>query len=322
MSYNNLKSNINFRKTFRNLKYQLSLIRRYYSLNDNYHVNNGAVFMVDGRFYHGGLADRLKGMISIYAYAKCNNIDYKINHIYPFKLEDFLSPNEYDWRLQQEDISYNIFKANPIVLMAELDGLRLYFLHKNRQHHFYLNFDILPVINELYHKDYTWKNLFHELFVPTQELADILTHHRRKIGEDYIAVVFRFQQLLNDFHEGNFLILPENERIILMENCLQALREIHLNNLNMRILVTSDSQRFLEYIATETYVYEIPGEISHMEFPQGSETKYVHMKAFIDFYMLSRSIKIYSVKSKDMYPTEFPLYASIVGDIPFERVII
>ena len=51
--------------------------------------NVTAVAVVDGRFYSGGLADRFKGIISLFAWAKSKNIPFKIEYTMPFQLSDY-----------------------------------------------------------------------------------------------------------------------------------------------------------------------------------------------------------------------------------------
>ena len=36
------------------------------------------VAMVDGRAFHGGMCDRVKGIVSLYAYCKCHNLPFRI----------------------------------------------------------------------------------------------------------------------------------------------------------------------------------------------------------------------------------------------------
>lgn len=197
---------------FRNIRSQIRLIKRYYYLGKNNLVVNSAIAMIDGRYYHGGLTDRLKGIISIYAYAKSVNIPFRINFTYPFMLNDFLCPNRYNWMLEMNGIIYNIRYANPIVLFSELSGKRLSRLKKTRQHHFYLNRDLIPAINNIYHHNYIFSELFNELFKPAPILDQAIKNQLNIINGQYIAIVFRFQQLLNDFNEGNFEILSPDDR--------------------------------------------------------------------------------------------------------------
>ena len=47
------------------------------------------IYMVDGRMHHGGIGDRLRGIISTYDVCKKLNISFKINFISPFSLDLF-----------------------------------------------------------------------------------------------------------------------------------------------------------------------------------------------------------------------------------------
>ena len=308
----------------RNIKRQLLLIKRFYKFSGNLRRLNCAVFMVDGRHYHGGLTDRLKGIVSIYAYAKSAGIPFRIHFVYPFKLESFLEPNRYDWRIEDKEITYNLLISNPIILFSELNGKRMFRLNKKRQHHFYLNRDITPAINHHYGNDYGFAMLFNELFRPTPLLQEAVRTHKDRIGGEYYTIVFRFQQLLNDFSEGSFEILPTEERKILIEKCLSAVRNISEDLGNPKILVTSDSRTFLEIVKDLPNVFILPGKLSHMEFPQRDEDTPVHLKSFLDLMMIAGSKKVYSVlvEGYRMYPTEFPKYAAIIGNKPFERIIV
>ena len=46
------------------------------------------VFMADGKWMHGGLTDRLRGMASAYKFAAEHNLNFKIFHTSPFLLQE------------------------------------------------------------------------------------------------------------------------------------------------------------------------------------------------------------------------------------------
>lgn len=54
----------------------------------------------------GGLADRLKGMVSVYKACAETGRPFRISHTIPFELEQYLQPNVYDWRINSSDICY------------------------------------------------------------------------------------------------------------------------------------------------------------------------------------------------------------------------
>ncbi len=308
----------------RNIRQELSLIRHYYKVGKIKDTMQSAIFMVDGRHYHGGLTDRLKGIISIYAYSKCVAIPFRIYFRYPFILENYLEPNKYDWRISDKELSYSILESNPIILFSEINGNRLFHLKRCRQHHFYLNRDLLPAINKFYKKNFNFGNLFHELFKPTPLLESAIIGQLNDINGEYIAIVFRFQQLLNDFKEGNFEVLNNDDRNNLINKCLESIDYIANNYPNTKCLITSDSRTFIDLAKKKINIVTLPGELSHMEFPQGNEDIMTNMKSFLDLIMISKSKKVYSViiDGFNMYPSEFPKYAALLGEVPFERIYI
>ena len=73
------------------------------------------VCMVDGKRKQGGLADRLRGIVSTYYVCKKLGYDFRINFVHPFPLIDYLVPNTYDWRVSQDELCYNSHDAEPMV---------------------------------------------------------------------------------------------------------------------------------------------------------------------------------------------------------------
>ncbi len=114
------------------------LIWRYYRPFSFHRVQARNVFMVDGKIPHGGMFDRLKGAISIFAVSKIQDKPFKLNFVYPFDLRNYLEPNEYDWTIEDKELCYHFPSARPIRAYGEYHHpIRLY---KNRQceSHFYI----------------------------------------------------------------------------------------------------------------------------------------------------------------------------------------
>ena len=53
-------------------------------------TNKMIVFMADGRKSHGGLADRLRGIVSTYEYCLNHRVEFRIKFKSPKKIEDLL----------------------------------------------------------------------------------------------------------------------------------------------------------------------------------------------------------------------------------------
>lgn len=300
-----------------------------HKLKDKYYSENNEliplketqiVFMVDGRHTHGGLTDRLRAITTIYHYCKLKGIRFYIHFVYPFDLSLFLEPNIYDWSIKPKEISYNSKQATPAIIFDwHFNAIfhkpylnKIVSKNKGKQIHIYSN-------SNFYKKYYSQD--FNELF----KLSPILTN-RIKLEQEYtkapyVAMVFRFQQLLGDFKEANYKILPEEEKQILIENCINKVKEIHDKYSYKTILVTSDSISFLKYISNELpYVHIISGRMVHMDYTK-EEDKDVYMKSFIDMIMLSKAEKIYLLKTGDMYHSGFAKYAAMLNNKPYEEIL-
>lgn len=278
------------------------------------------ISMVDkGHFYTGGLADRFKGEISSYAWCKQRGYEFRIRYVYPFLLEDYLQPASYDWRLRENEMS-DCFRDIRVVYARGEMGRRMLRLKTRRQIHYWGNMNYLDALNRDRGTDYRWGELFLELFRPADRLQKALDGLRAGIDGRYYAAVFRFQNLLGDFREYRFAALEtEEERNALLERCLAGLQELLDRYPEKKFLVTSDSVSFLERAASLDRVFIIPGRLVHCGASAGEEYD-VYMKSFLDFYMISEAEHIYCVGTPQMYPSEFPMYAAKLHDVPFERV--
>lgn len=278
------------------------------SINSKYYI-----YMCDGKIHHGGLADRLHGIVSTYAYCKEFNKDFKIYYTYPYNLKEFLLPNKYNWEITKEELIYDKNIAKPVLIsrrqsVKEQKKLAKKLLENTKsQTHVYTNMK--------YDYDNNFKFLFKELFKPSKYLSDAIKEQQNLLNKNYISITFRFQQLLGDFKEGNFPIIKNNqERINLINNCKKFIEYVHNENQEIeKILVTSDSITFLNYISDINYVYTIPGRIIHMDYNGKDENLSVHLKSFLDLFMIANAKKIYSVVYPPLFHSGFPFLASLIN---------
>lgn len=296
------------------------LLYKYYDFSfKNKKSNPLFISIFDNRRNSFGLTDRFKGIVSLYAYSKIKNIEYKCHFTYPFELSKFFIPNKYDWSLNENELSNNLFDVKILILQGE-KGKRLMHFKQKKQLHAYINRDFLPVFNNKYGTEFEWGELFNELFKPTIKLENQINYYIDLIGSDYIACVFRFQSLLGDFKEYNFSALPKTERQTLINKCIKSLNVLKKDSMKP-ILVTSDSSTFISEISGIEGIFTMDGKVVHLDCVD-TESDEVYMKSFVDFMMLSKANKIYSIGTSQMYPTEFPLYAAKINKIPFERILI
>lgn len=78
--------------------------------------------MIDGRIRHGGLCDRLCGIVSTYICCKENNIDFRLFFNYPYNIENYLIPNSYEWRIKENEISFNPLESKFVYISLFRDS--------------------------------------------------------------------------------------------------------------------------------------------------------------------------------------------------------
>ncbi|WP_290764346.1 hypothetical protein [Fibrobacter sp. UBA4297] len=297
------------------------------------------IFMADGKWMHGGLTDRLRGMASAYKFASDHNLDFKIYHTSPFELQKILQPNNVDWIIDEHEISRNCEIAKPVLLYREDfnndSALERQLDSKHRQFHLY---SCVDTVGEKF-ADY-----FNELFKPSPILEQELLHYRESLGESYTSISFRFQNKLGDFKEFTFKELPEKGKRKLMIAAMNVLRKEMPHQVGhdrsdatlscppvsghpplvygtSKMLVTADSPTFLAEAEKLPNVITVKGKSIHIDF-NNSKNATDYLKAFTEFFLISKAskAKLYHNRKYKTYPSNFPKYAALLGHVPYEIV--
>lgn len=283
-----------------------------------------AICIYDGQIKNGGLADRLRGIVSVYSVCKEYKIDFKIIFDSPFNLACFLEPNKVDWRTSKKELNYNT-NITDICYIETQNGSdyeakkqKLWFRQEFKKK--YKEFHVRTNAIFSYKEDFS--NLFNELFKLSPRLQSSIEMQKRILGKEYISTSFRFMNLLNDFNETFELhskITKEEQNELITKNIeqLQLLRRKHPNK---RILVNSDSTTFLQAAAKLDYVYVIPGNITHIDGKNDYNEYEVYEKTFLDFFMIANAEKIYLLRTGQMYNSGYPFAASKIYNKPFEKI--
>jgi hypothetical protein len=185
-------------------------INKYYTVDavKSDSTNRTIIYMLDGRAYSGGISDIIRGIISMFMLSKEIGYDFKINFCYPYHLTDYLVPNEHNWIISTDEVSYNLKSSKALWLYSVHNNygksrefevkyqrkLIKNFIRRNSsftQLHIYTNSD--------WAQGFEYSRLFKMLFKPSNRLQDVLNKHKSSLGENYVSMTFRFQQLLGDF---------------------------------------------------------------------------------------------------------------------------
>jgi hypothetical protein len=273
------------------------------------------VFMADGKWMHGGLTDRLRGMASAYKFAKEHHLDFKIFHTSPFLLQEILQPNKVGWAIGETEISHDSAVAKPVLLYREdfenVSALERQLDTSHEQFHLY---SCIDTVNEKF------PEYFNELFKPSPILEKELEQYGELLGASYTAISFRFQNKLGDFKEFTFKELKEADKQELMNAALDALKR-EVTDSREKILVTADSPTFLAEAKKLQNIVTVQGKSIHIDF-NSSKNATDYLKAFTEFFLISRAskAKLYRNRKYETYPSNFPKYAALLGNVPYEIV--
>ena len=274
------------------------------------------IAMVDGKIKHGGLSDRICGIVSVFQYCVTHNIKFKIYFKYPFHLESFLIPNKYDWTIRDDEVSNNskdasavyisyisYYSRNPLDMRHYADRkLNI----KKKQIHVYSNMRYFGRDEFSYY--------FNMLFKKTPLLEQAINDNIASLGNNYVSITFRFQQLLGDFKETGFPTLKtELERTSLIKKCIHTIARIYEVE-KKKVLVTSDSKTFLDEVKRNfDFVYIIPGKVAHMDYENKNNPNIeLYLKSFVDFFLIAGADTVYLGNIKPLYRSSFPETAAMV----------
>lgn len=302
------------------------LLRRYFWPFPKF--KREVIVFIDGPG-HGGLTDRIRNILSVYFVCKEYAMPFRLFYTYPYDLSTFLSPNQYDWRITAKDISYHFLDSKTIYLWVDK-------IESDLRHQDWIKRRHLMTLREIatskkriqYHihgnsylAEGKYRSLFFELFRPASLLNDRLSEISCRLPADYEGVTFRFQNLLGDFKEYDFMPLPPDEQKVLINACINKIKNLHDCGFfcTEHILVTSDSVSFLKHACVLPYVHIIPGKTGH---PDCNEKKDLDtdLKPFLDLFLLAKAKRITLLKTGKMYESGFPKFAAELGGIPYSIV--
>jgi hypothetical protein len=282
------------------------------------------IMVFDGKIQHGGLVDRLKGIVSFYQIAQKVEADFKIYFKHPFELNFFLEPNLLDWNATEEDLKWNPMSTDILYLIDNFKVNPKVYISKSSKKKFivYVNIDYSATTHEalnLKEQNDLWRISFHELFKKSDYLKTSLSSIAS--NNNTIAIHTRFTSILGDFKDTTQREVSDERKAAIMTSLKNSILEIATENPGKEIYVFSDSIRFLNDIKRHTPYKVIDGMPRHIDFDK-NETVNIenHIKTFIDFFLIAESEEIFLLKTKEMYNSAFSRYAAIVGNKTFEII--
>lgn len=291
-----------------------------YSVKSAIEDKTRVVFLCDGYRGHGGLTDRMRGLLTTYLEAKRHNLPFFISWTKPFLLEEFLVPaGDCNWSINIDDIKYNYNDSFPVII----DVSTAQWKNKLKKYIFKYCFlgkrDKLVYTNIIYEKE-TFPALYRELFKPSEYLQKNIDIHLKNIGERFWAYIFRFGNSFGDFRDIIGRPLVGEERLHLLEKNIMELKKLICElPKGFKALVTSDSLFFLTKVENlDSRIYVIKKKLLHVEFYKEEEAEQeIWLKSFLDQNLIMKAEKVYLLRTGVMYKSGFPEFAALVGGREF-----
>lgn len=295
-------------------------LRIYHGEHNPNYLRDTFVFAADGTTVLGGLADRIKGIMELYDWCQRNNYGFKVNFHDPFLLQDYLMPNEYDWTINKDQVSYHPDESEPVLLQRTGLMSQSFLKHEQTYYDWSMKLHSIRTHKQLHMKthfalsSYNWAQRYHELFKPAPVLSERLEYYKQQIGGKYISISFRFTTLLGDLQDNVNSELPFDEKRILIERCKNEILKIQTENPEVEhFLVATDSITFIHSVENIPKVFVVPGEICHIAQERNKVNDDSTMKTFLDLYLIMDAEKSYLVQFGSMWCSQFPLLACKVA---------
>lgn len=284
------------------------------SIQNNIH--NKHIIIDTDSSAHWGFADRLRGALYLYKIFKDKGFDPYIKFTKPFALNKY-----YNYKNASE------IPVNQIYSVIDLGAIGCSIPYTN-----YVKPE--DIINELvdnlengtmvnigtnifYPK---YMSIYKQIFSRTNLLSDEVFKYQKIIGFNYITVSFRFMGRLGDFDEPGITELSIDQQLDIMTKTKhELLTFIHSLDINKRkVLVLSDSSKFLNFIREIPSIFVFPGDIQHMvSIKNDSESERAFKKTIVDFNLILDAEEAHLFVSDYLYRSGFPYLASLCANIPF-----
>lgn len=277
-------------------------------------INNPSVIIDTDKLYDlgHGYADRLRGVLSLVESCKKLNINYFIKFTKPFNLNKYYSFKELSENDKNSMSNHSQCEMN-IHCRISSQGLEdVLTVAKMKYEYITISSHVFHVFNDI------TANTFRDSFKKTEYFAKEYQKYKQIIGDDYVSVSLRFVNSLGDFLDTSSWnkTLDEDQQQYLMTRCKDELKNF-INTKNFeKVLVLSDSTKFLNFVSDIPSVYVFPDFIAHLGIlkSKSDENEKCFLKTLIDFHLIADAKESYRFQTEHLYPSGFPRLASVCAN--------
>lgn len=265
-----------------------------------------------------GLADRLRTIRCAYVLAVENNRNLYVYHDKGFRLEDYLEPNEIDWRINPEQISFGLNRVVISFFITQFQHLR-----KRKEYHIYKTLCVvntegfLPDNLKEKYSDYT---VSRKLFKYSPRLVEMVENAMKRenlVENEYVCVHVRFTNFFEMVETYGRVQSTEEQRNLMLKRVKATIEKIYEESGNEKILLLSDSNYFLQSSHAD-YVQILPGEVHHIA--KEKDGCAIVDKTFLDLLIMAKGKAIYSIVGEHIYGGGFAQDASFLENKPFHKI--
>lgn len=282
--------------------------------------NRLIAYYADGSPDCPGLADRLKAMVSGYIVAAENNYKYYIYHQLGFDIQEYLIPNEVDWRIETKDICLGLNHVRFLWFTRHMTSLN----KKHSEYHIHYAQDVTENLTEEEKKSYGFFQIFHKLFKPTEHLQQLIRNTQNSLNiqeNQYIAIHIRFLDFFERVESKRDTAFTRHaspeEQEEMIRSIHQTIDKIHSESNGLPIILFSDSNKFLN-LPHEPYIRIIPGEVGHIFSKEG--VKKITDRAFLDMFIIAGAKYVYNIVGPGTYTSGYSYMGARIGNKPFSRI--
>ena len=235
--------------------------RKLIASENKYNINKNSIIIIEPDLMTSvGFADRLRGVLSIIQICNEMGVDFFIKFNKPFRLNKYYRFKDYN---SIEHLMLNNGNYYSLLLYTfPIQELKEVFLYSLK---FY---NIISIGTNSIFSTNKYKATFSENFKRTDILEERLSYYRKIINGEYISISLRFLNCLGDFNETDtrfMSVLDEEKQNILVKKCKKEIIEFGTTiDKKYKIVVLSDSAKFLQYISDLNNVYIFPENIMHI----------------------------------------------------------
>lgn len=298
-------------------KYEQKIYNNY-SLKGINSFERRLVCMQDSNFSHGGLVDRMKGIVSGYFLAKKYSLSFSV---YFSDADDsmipYLNPKVIDIISEESKVNFNKDNSRPVVWynhFPDNPGLIKQRIFSKREIHLYCNMNLLQVFSD---SEIAMKQAWSEAF------SQIFMMHEQPIGNT-MGIHLRFIGLLGDFKDLRNYGLVHEQKIGMIEWCENKILEIGMKNPDYLLKIVSDSSGFLtELLTKEKFAslrHRLQVDSSSIGHTAINVNDIVFKKTVDDFIGLRSCEKVIQLRYGKMHRSDFSRYAAISGLKEYELI--